>query len=74
MPRRILQNEVISMGLMLLGGLLIALPAVVVVVYFWGTLMMFPALASIFIAALPFLAFMLVARRLRSMGSDEFDS
>lgn len=45
------------MRLMLLGAFLILLPAIVVVLYFWGSVMMLPALASLFVAALPFLGF-----------------
>lgn len=55
------------MRLVLLGAFLILLPAIVVVLYFWGSLIMFPALASLFVAALPFLGFALV---LSGGGSD----
>ena len=48
------------MRLLLLGAFLILLPAIVVVLYFWGSLIMYPALASLFVAALPFFAFALV--------------
>lgn len=56
------------MRFILLGGFLIVMPALVVVLYFWGSFMMFPALGSLFIAALPFVAFTALFRRLGSEG------
>jgi hypothetical protein len=51
------------MKIVLLGGLLIGLPAIVVVLLFWGSAVMLPALASLLVAALPFLAFAAFMRR-----------
>jgi len=58
------------MRLLLLGGLFIILPALVVVLSFWGSYMMFPALVSLVVAALPFGAFVYIAR-LAAGGSEE---
>ena len=44
------------MQLYVLGGLLLGLPAIAVVLVFWGSPMMIPALASLFVVMLPFLA------------------
>ncbi len=55
------------MWMVVVGGLLITLPAIVTVGYFVGTTMVFPAIASLFMAALPFFAFAYVLRR----ASDE---
>lgn len=60
---RVPSRTALPMRLVLIGAFLILLPAIVVVLYFWGSLMMFPALASLFVAALPFLAFALVIPR-----------
>jgi hypothetical protein len=44
------------MKMMLIAGLLITFPAIVVVVWFFGRPAMFPALASLGVNMLPFLA------------------
>lgn len=52
------------MKMMLIAGLLITLPAIVVVFWFFGKDAMFPALASLGINFLPFVvAALLVGRR-----------
>lgn len=43
------------MKMMLIAGGLITLPAILLVIYFFGTTMMIPALASLAINSLPFL-------------------
>lgn len=43
------------MKIMLLAGLMITLPAIVVAFFFFGRLMMIPAIASLAINLLPFL-------------------
>lgn len=43
------------MKMMLIAALMITLPAIVVVLFFFGTNAMFPALASLSINSLPFL-------------------
>jgi hypothetical protein len=48
---------------MLVGGLLVGLPAIVVVAYFMGSVMMFPAVVSLIIAAIPFAIFGYVLSR-----------
>jgi hypothetical protein len=44
-----------SMKMMLLGGVLITLPATVVLLFFFGRTMMIPAIASLSINLLPFI-------------------
>ena len=52
------------MKMMLIAGLLITLPAILVVVWFFGETPMFPALASLAINSLPFIvAALLIGRR-----------
>jgi hypothetical protein len=51
------------MAVALIGGFLVGLPAIAVVLFFWGSTLMFPALASLFVASLPVLAFAYVLRR-----------
>lgn len=60
------------MKMMLIAGLLITLPAIVIVIAFFGSTMMFPALASLAINSLPFLvAAWLMGRR---NSDDEADA
>lgn len=57
------------MKMMLIAGLLITLPAILVVFYFFGQTAMLPALASLAINFLPFLvAGLLIGKR--GMGGD----
>lgn len=56
------------MRLILLGGLLIMMPAMIVVLYFWGSVGMFPAMASIFVASLPFVGLALAFQRIERRG------
>jgi uncharacterized membrane protein len=57
-----------SMKLILIAGFLLGLPAVIVILANWNNAMAVPALASLFIAALPFVAFAVLWRRARAGG------
>jgi hypothetical protein len=62
----------ISMRMMLIAGLLITLPAIVVVFWFFGRPAMLPALASLGVNFLPFLAAgWLFNKYARGGGGDE---
>ncbi len=48
--------------MLVLAGVVITLPAIVVILYFWGSIVMIPAVASLLVAALPFFGFAYVLR------------
>lgn len=58
------------MKMMLIAGLLITLPAIVVVFYFFGKPAMLPALASLGINFLPFVVAALLIGRRKGAGAD----
>lgn len=57
------------MKMLVAAALLITLPAVVVIISFFGNRMMFPALASLFVGSLPFIVGGLL---LRKSNSEDF--
>jgi Sec-independent protein secretion pathway component TatC len=61
----------ISMRMMMIAGLLITLPAIVVVLWFFGRPAMFPALASLGVNFLPFLAAGWLFHKYARGGTDE---
>lgn len=58
------------MKMMFIAGLLITLPAILVVVWFFGETAMFPALASLAINSLPFIVAALLLGRRKDAGTD----
>jgi hypothetical protein len=59
------------MWIMIVGGLMITLPAIVVVIAMFGTTAMIPALASFMINMLPFIAaFVLIRKKMKGGGID----
>lgn len=58
------------MGMMIIAGLLITLPAIVIAVVFAGSPIMIPALASLAINFLPFLAAIFLLRGRKGEGDD----
>ena len=50
------------MRLILVAALLIGLPALAAVLFYWGSIMMVPALVSLCLASLPFVGFAVVLR------------
>lgn len=60
------------MKMMLIAGILITLPAIVIVFWFFGRPTMIPALASLGINMLPFLVgAWLLGKRKRTAGEDD---
>jgi hypothetical protein len=68
-PDELMRSMESPMRLVLIGAFLILLPAIVVVFYYWGSVMMIPAVASLFVASLPFFGFALVVPK--SDGDEE---
>ncbi|CAN5739379.1 MAG: hypothetical protein H0U67_12285 [Gemmatimonadetes bacterium] len=60
-----------SMRMMMIAGVLITLPAIVVVLWFFGRPAMFPALASLGVNFLPFLAAGWLFHKFARGGTDE---
>jgi hypothetical protein len=58
------------MKMMLIAGMLITLPAIVVIFWFFGEAAMIPALASLAITSLPFLVAALLLGRRKSAATD----
>lgn len=58
------------MKLIVIAAVLITLPAIVVIISFFGSTMMFPALASFAVNMLPFAAFLYLLRNRKGKGPD----
>ncbi len=58
------------MKMVFIAGLMITLPAIVIIIAFFGNTAMFPALASFGVNMLPFFAVMYLMRKRKGGGED----